>query len=224
MGDFTGFGAKALPFFKALAFHQNKAWFDENRSLYESDVLFPLRALLVDASHVLKQRDITLVGDPKRGIFRLNRDVRFSKDKSLYKTHAGAVITRSGAKNDPGLVYIHVSPEGCFFASGFYHAEPRQLRELRTFIRDKPERFRELVAHLERHGLVFSRDDSLTRAPRDFQDVNDPVCAEAVKLKSFVVRLPFPDEALYDRKLVTTLVDFCAVVEPLIVWGRGEPR
>lgn len=222
MAEFDGFGDKALPFFKALAFHQNKAWFDDNRALYESDVLIPLRALMNDVTAELHKRQINLIGDPRRGIFRLNRDVRFSKNKSPYKTHAGAVLTRSGNKNDPGLVYLHVDPEGCFMASGFYHPDSTHLRELRTFIRDKPARFRALIAHLKKHKLHLDDSDSLTRLPRDFADVTDDDLGAAMRLKSFVVRQPFDNTLLYDKKLIAKLCDFAATVDPLIAWGRGE--
>src|SRR5262245_24668270 len=100
MTNFTGFGPKALPFFEALKFHQNREGFEENRSLYESDVLAPMVALIDDLTSAFARRKIPLRGDGKRSIFRLNRDVRFSKDKSPYKTHAGAVMTRSGSKKD----------------------------------------------------------------------------------------------------------------------------
>ena len=222
MAEFDGFGGKALPFFKALAFHQNKAWFDENRPLYESDVLRPLRALMNDVSVELRKRQISLIGDPRRGIFRLHRDVRFSNDKSPYKTHAGAVLTRNGAKNDPGLVYLHIDPAGCFMGAGFYYPDSAHLRELRTFIRDKPNRFRALVAHLKKHNLTLDDADRLTRLPRDFSDVTQADLGAAIRLKSFVVRKPFDDQLLHDRTLVAALCDFAAIVDPLIAWGRGE--
>jgi len=224
MGAFHGFGAKALPFFKALAFHQSKEWFDDNRALYDSDVATPMRALLSDLSEELARRKIALVGDPKRGMFRLNRDVRFSKDKSLYKTHAGAVLTRSGAKDDPGLVYIHIDPEKCFLGAGFYHPEPAELREFRTQIRDKPARFRKLVAHLGKHDLTLDDSNSLSRPPRDFADITEPDLAAAVRLKSFIVRRPLAEQLIYDAKLVSHIADFAEIVEPLIAWGRGEQR
>lgn len=224
MGAFRGFGAKALPFFKALAFHQSKEWFDDNRALYDSDVATPMRALLSDLSEELARRKIALIGDPKRGMFRLNRDVRFSKNKAPYKTHAGAVLTRSGAKSDPGLVYIHVDPQGCFLGAGFYHPEPAELREFRTQIRDKPARFRALLTHLGKHDLRFDDSESLSRPPRDFKDVSAPDLAAAVRLKSFVVRRPLAEKLIYDAKLVPHIADFAETVEPLIAWGRGEQR
>src|SRR6476619_7498956 len=116
MTQFNGFGLQALAFFKALKFHQSKEWFEENKAIYRGDVLEPMVALLDDLTATCAKQRIPLKADGKRSIFRLNRDVRFSKDKSPYKTHAGAVMTRSGGKNDPGVLYIHVSPEGCFAA------------------------------------------------------------------------------------------------------------
>ena len=95
MGDFRGFGPNALAFFKALKFHQSKEWFEANRGLYESDVLQPMVALLEDLTATFAKKRMPLKADGKRSIFRLNRDVRFSRDKSPYKTHAGALMTRS---------------------------------------------------------------------------------------------------------------------------------
>lgn len=224
MGAFHGFGPKALPFFKALAFHQSKEWFEENRGLYDQDVVAPMRALLSDLTEELARRKIALVGDPKRGMFRLNRDVRFSKDKAPYKTHAGAVLTRSGAKNDPGLVYIHIDPEGCFLGAGFYHPEPAELRDFRTQIRDKPARLRKLINHLEKHGLSLDDSDSLTRPPRDFAEVTDADLAAAIRLKSFIVRRPLAEKLIHDAGLVSHIADFALIIEPLIAWGRGEQR
>ncbi len=94
MAEFKGFGKKALPFFKALAFHQSKAWFDENRALYESDVVEPMIALLDDLTAAFAKKKLPLRADGKKSVFRIHRDVRFAKDKHPYKTHAGAVMTR----------------------------------------------------------------------------------------------------------------------------------
>ena len=140
MGQFQGFGPKALGFFKALKFHQSKAWFDENRSLYDGEVIEPMVALLDDLTATFAKRKIPLRADGKRAIFRIHRDVRFAKDKSPYKTHAGAVMTRSGGKKDQGLLYIHIDPEGCFVAAGFYMPEAAELLSLRRAIVNAPSR------------------------------------------------------------------------------------
>ncbi len=96
-------------------------------------------ALIDDLTAAFAARRIPLRGDGKRSIFRLNRDVRFSKDKSPYKTHAGAVMTRSGSKKDNGLLYIHIDPTGCFAAAGFYQPEARGLAALRKAMLAQPK-------------------------------------------------------------------------------------
>src|SRR6185437_13274213 len=118
------------------------------------------------------------------------RDVRFSANKDPYKTHASAVLTRSGAKNDPGLLYFHLSPEECFFAAGFHQPEPDQLQRLRAAAARSPKPFKAMMAKLRRAGLSLSTEDSLKRAPRGFEAVDDPEIASAVRLKSLVCVRP----------------------------------
>jgi uncharacterized protein (TIGR02453 family) len=128
---FQGFGPQALPFFKALAFHQTREWFEQNREMYERDIKGPMGDLIEDvAAHLAKAR-IPIKGDRKSSLFRLHRDVRFSPNKDPYKTHAGVALTKSGLKNDSGLLYFHLSPEECFFAAGFYRPDPQGLASLR---------------------------------------------------------------------------------------------
>ena len=107
---FLGFRPAALSFFKGLRAHNDPVWFKPKKALYEAEVLAPLRQLVVAVGAMLEEAGLPLVGDPQRGIFRIYRDVRFSSDKRLYKTHAGAVLTRSGNKRDPGLLYLHLEP------------------------------------------------------------------------------------------------------------------
>ena len=121
---FSGFGPQAVPFFKALAFHQTKDWFEFNRAIYEGEIKGPLGDLVEELTARFAKAKTSLKGDRKASLFRINRDVRFAKDKSPYKTNAGAVLSRTGAKNDPGMLYVHVSAEGCFAAAGFWQPEP----------------------------------------------------------------------------------------------------
>ena len=131
---FQGFGPQAQPFFKALGFHQTKEWFEANRAIYEGQIKGPLGDLVEDLASRFAKAGTPLKGDRKASLFRINRDVRFAKDKSPYKTNAGAVLTRTGAKNDPGLFYIHIAADGCFCAAGFYQPEPEELARLRGAI------------------------------------------------------------------------------------------
>ena len=156
---FQGFGAEALPFFKALAFHQSREWFEANRATYESAVKGPMGDLVEDVSERLAKAKIPIKGDRKSSVFRIHRDVRFSKNKDPYKTNAGVVLTRSGGKNEPGLLYFHLSPEECFFAAGFYHPEPGQLGRLRGSAARAPKAFRAMTAKLRKMGLALSEEE-----------------------------------------------------------------
>lgn len=217
MAEFTGFGPKALPFFEALKFHQSKAWFDENRALYESDVLGPMVALIDDLSAEFARRKVPLRGDGKRSVFRLNRDVRFSKDKSPYKTHAGAVLTRSGDKKDPGLLYIHIDPTGCFTAAGFYRPEAPTLTAFRKAMAARPQKAKALLAKLEKSNLPLRSHDQLTRTPRGFEALKDGPLDGLVRMKSLVVQR---DLHLIGRpSLADEIVDFAERARPLLDFG-----
>ena len=218
---FAGFGPNTLPFFKALAFHQNKEWFEENRGTYENEIRSPLGDLVEDLAAALVKAKAPLKGDRKTSLFRLNRDIRFSKDKSPYKTHAGAVLTRSGGKNDPGLLYIHVSPEGCFAAAGFYGPEPDELARLRRAIVRAPKLYAKMLASLEKAGLALSDEHDVSRLPREFADVADPAVAAGVKKKSYVCSRPIAAGKLRNARLVDDLVSFAKDSRPLLDWGWG---
>jgi uncharacterized protein (TIGR02453 family) len=216
---FSGFGPQALPFFKALAFHQKKEWFEANRATYEDEVKGPLGDLVEDLASAFAAARIPLKGDRKASVFRLNRDVRFAKDKSPYKTHAGAVMTRGGTKSDPGLLYIHIAPEGCFTAAGFYYPEPTELSNLRRAIARAPKAWTQMQAKLGRAELTLAEDDLMKRLPKGFEDVADVALAQAVKHKSFVVSRPLPAKSLKGPGLVAEVKAFAGDALPLLEWG-----
>jgi len=216
---FQGFGSQAQPFFKGLAFHQTREWFEANRAVYERDVKTPMGDLVEDLSAALAKSGPPLRGDRKASLFRLNRDVRFSKDKSLYKIHQGAVMTRSGAKNDQGLLYIHVAGDECFAAAGFHLPEPDQLLRLRRAIARAPKEWTRLAAGLTKKGLELRDEGALQRLPRGFEAVEDPVIAAAVKRKGFICIRPIDAARLSSPDLVKDLQIFAGDATPLLEWG-----
>lgn len=110
--SFSGFDPVDLAFLSGLAAHNDRDWFLANRAVYD-DRLKPALAALIEALNpALAARGLPLAGDPKKSLFRIHRDVRFSKDKRPYKTHISATLTRDGQKLSPGLLYVHIEPEG----------------------------------------------------------------------------------------------------------------
>lgn len=211
---FAGFGPQALPFFTALAFHQSREWMEANKGLYETDVRAPMGLLLADTSAQLARRDIPLRGSLKTSMFRLNRDVRFSKDKALYKTAAGAVMTRSGSKGEQGLLYLHIDPKGCFVACGVYQPLPVQLAEIRRDIVARSEVFRQACAAMP--DLSLDSGDSLTRAPRGFEAVTEPDLAAALRMRSLIFRMPVPEADIFTAGLADTLAGFAEQALPFL--------
>jgi uncharacterized protein (TIGR02453 family) len=176
-------------------------------------------ALIDDLTEAFASRKIPLRGDGKRSIFRLNRDVRFSKDKSPYKTHAGAVMTRSGSKKDNGLLYIHIDPAGCFTAAGFYMPEAPALAAVRKAILAHPNKAKALLARLDKGGLEFGAFDQLTRVPRGFEDLKGGPLDGMIRMKSFVVEEKLPDKLVKSPKLAEKIIDFAERAKPLLDFG-----
>ena len=219
MGGFKGFGPKALAFFTALKFHQDKAWFEENRSLYQSDVLDPMVALLDDLTEAFTAKKIPLKAEGKRSIFRIHRDVRFSKDKSPYKSHCGATLTRFGRKMEQGLVYLHIDPEGCFVAAGFHMPEPAQLLKLRQAVAAHPVKVKAMQAALAKGKLALTTENQLSRIPRSFEALKGGPLDGVIRLKSFLVEEPLSEAQIRSPKLPERIVDFTQRARPLLDFG-----
>jgi uncharacterized protein (TIGR02453 family) len=218
-GGFAGFRAAAFEFLDGLREHNDPAWFKPRKAVYEGEILAPFRDLILAVGAALHQEGLPLVADPRRAIFRIYRDVRFSRDKRLYKTHAGAVLTRSGDKRNPGLLYLHVAPRESMVAAGFWHPEPAPLAGLRRAILADAEGFLALVAHLKKAGHPLSSDERLSRPPRGFAAAKGTPAAEYIRWKSFTAHQALSNAEMQSHILVDRVVGFAHSVMPLLEWG-----
>jgi len=216
---FAGFRPAAFAFFRELQDNNDPAWFKPRKSLYEAEVLAPFRELIAAVGDALGQAGLPLAGDPRRGIFRIYRDVRFSPDKRLYKTHAGAVLTRSGGRREPGVLYIHVAPGESMVAAGFWHPEPALLARLRRAVLADPDDFLSISDRLAASGCPLSSDDKLSRPPRGFEAAKGTPVADYVGWKSFTAHRMLSDTEMQSTKLVDRIADFARLVLPLLEWG-----
>ncbi len=217
--SFQGFGPKTLPFFKALAFHQSKEWFEANRETYENEVKGPLGDFVEDTAARLAKAKIPIKGDYKSSAFRIHRDVRFSKNKDPYKTNAGVALTKTGSKRDQGVLYFHLSPEESFFAAGFHMPDPHALARLRAAAVRVPKPFKQMTAKLARAGLKLSDEDALKRPPRGLEEIDDPEIAAAARLKNFICQRPVSEVQIRKPALVDEFCAFAADSLPLLKWG-----
>jgi len=216
---FAGFRPAALGFFRDLAANQDRAWFQANRDIYDREVLAPLRALIADLVTDFSRRGVPLTGDPLKAVFRIHRDVRFSRDKRPYKTHAGAVLSRDGGKGTFGMFYIHIDPTGSFAASGFWQPDAKHLEALRTAMVEERARLRAALDAAYACGAELMQEDPLSRLPRGFEHAAGTDAADLVRQRHLVVRWPVPPAALAEPALVETLAGFAEAAKPLLAFG-----
>lgn len=216
---FTGFGDRAMGFLKAIGFHQSRDWFQENRALYESELKAPLGLLVEDVSHRLRARDVPLFGSPKASTFRINRDVRFAKEKHPYNQHVSAVLTRTGTKKDLGGLYVHVEPGNTFLASGIWYPDGPMLRALREDIVANPETWLGLEADLTAHGLAFQTDAMLTRGPAGFKGDYPDEVVRLLRYKHFALQRPLSDDVVTSDALADAMVTLAEQALPLLNQG-----
>ena len=221
-GGFSGFGRNALTFLEQLAVNQNRDWFEAHRATYEQEVRAPLAALVDALAFAFEAHGIKLTGNPKTSLFRLNRDVRFSKDKSPYKTNAGAVLSRDGTKRSTGILYVQVGgANGSFMALGFYDPDPDDLFALRTAIAASPKTWNKTETALRKAGLALSREHALSRVPKGFEVEAGSTLADVLRLKSLVVRRSIEPETLFTPGLIDQVIDFARAGEGLLSFGRN---
>ena len=223
--EFKGFGTQALPFLKALGFHQNKEWFAENKPLYESEIRGPMGDLIEDVTARFEKSKIQLKGSRAASMFRVNKDVRFSKDKAPYNTHASAVLTRSGGKKDQGGAYIHIKPGECYIGAGIWYAEPEEFRALRDTIISRTGEFRAIEAAIKAKRHVFASDDELKRVPADFRDLTDEDQRRWMRMKHFFVNVQLSDEEITSPMLADKVVSLAQTMVPLMdfAWRAMDP-
>ncbi len=164
--------------------------------------------------------EVPLTGDAKRSLFRINRDVRFSKDKSPYKTHSGIVWMRPGAtRESAGISYLHIADEGCFVGVGFWQIDRPKLDAIREAIRVDPQGFKTILADAAASGLTLSDGDPMTRAPRGFEDITDPVILAVIKSRNILLKCPLLKREVGSAALVQRVAALTAAGLPLLQFG-----
>ena len=161
-----------VAFFKELSKNNNKEWFHSNKKRYEASVKEPFKNFVQALITELQKKDKTLKLEPKDCITRINRDIRFAKDKTPYNTHVSALITHGGKKHKdrPGL-FIRLSAEGVAVMGGCYMPDKNQLQSIRTAIHKDNKTFNKILksAPFKKHfGEV--RGDKMKRIPKEWQE------------------------------------------------------
>ncbi len=205
---------KIMEFLNRLTENNTREWFNANKNEYEE----ARKAFLIGVGQVIEMLTPTNLGyaqiKPADCIFRIYRDVRFSKDKSPYKTHFGAYLSVGGRKSPMSGHYFHVEPGNSFIAGGVYSPDSELLKAIRSEIYFNPKEF---VSILEQPDFVkyFGAlgGDRLKNPPAGF-DKESPV-VDYLKHKSFVVMHPVADEKLYEKGFPVNHLHVFEAINPL---------
>jgi uncharacterized protein (TIGR02453 family) len=204
------FGEDTFTFLRELKRHNDREWFNANKERYEQSVREPFLQFINDIGPALRKISPNLVADPRPSggsLFRIYRDVRFSKDKSPYKTHAGAHFPLGKGMGGPGY-YLHLEPGECFVAGGMWMPDGTALQRIRERIAERPAEWNKA------RGDLDDDEGSLKRSPRGF-DPEHPMI-EDIKRKSFTSSVRLSDSQMKRAGLTKTFVRSCEQIAPLM--------
>lgn len=217
---FEGFADREARFFRALAKHQDRDWFRMHRDEYERGWAVPMRLLVTELRDKLDPLfERHALGDPK--VFRIYRDVRFSKDKSPFKTHVAGYVPMHGGGAGPSApvaVYVHVGTD-VFVGAGHYMMDAEQVARYRAAVLDDAQgaALVRLIAAMRKAGCDVKSYDSLKKPPRGVDPAHPR--AQLLTWKSVtVVHPPIPKPMLVSRELVGWLVRQSRKAVPLVEW------
>ncbi len=169
------FPAAALSFLSDLRQNNDRVWFSENRHYYDNVIVPALSETLAYLWEGVKEAYPDYVAIPKvnKSFYRIYRDIRFSKDKSPFKTHIGVLVYRKVRKQSP-FIYLHFAPEEVFWACGLYAPEMPLVRRYREWIADSQinRRLGEAIERVRERYTV--NEPQMKRVPREYKDVELP--------------------------------------------------
>lgn len=214
------FGQASLKFLKNLSRNNQKDWFEKNRSQYEN-AKKEMEAFTGDVINRVGRFDESVAHlQAKECTFRINRDIRFSKDKSPYKNHLAMSISKGGKKHVHPGYYFHLEPGKSYVAGGLWMPMAPELKKVRQEIDYNWEEFKKILTGKKFRAAFgdFSREDEyvLKRAPKDYEENNPAI--EYLKLKSWIVEAHVPDEALTSKGLAKMVADHFETMYPMILF------
>lgn len=195
-----------ISFLKDLQKNNNKEWFDANRDRYQESkehMLF-FTELLIQEIHKVDP-EIPLLS-PKDCLFRIFRDVRFSNDKTPYKTHMGSFIARGGRKSKRAGYYVHIEPGNSFLGGGIWCPQPPELKAIRSEIFEHPEDFKEIIeAPKFKKYFPEIQGEKLKTAPKGFPKDFEEI--ELLRPKSYAFGFQVNDQKVLGEDFVGLIVD-----------------
>jgi uncharacterized protein (TIGR02453 family) len=205
-----------LQFLKALEKNNNRDWFLANKNKYDLAKTNYLNFVEEVLNGILKFDSSLAELNPKQCVFRINRDVRFSKNKAPYKTNFGASFSKGAKKIDTAGYYFHLEPGACFIGGGLWMPQAPDLQKLRQEIDYCYKEFNGILQHKEFKKTFqgLSTDAKLARPPKGY-DIDNPAI-ELLKLKSFTAIMPISDKEVLDPTVVKKTLSIFKTIAPLV--------
>ncbi len=203
-----------LDFLKKLQNNNSKEWMDANRAEYETarDAFKEIVSALLGE---IIRFDEDLAGlTPKDCIFRINRDIRFSKDKTLYKNNFGAAMSEGGRRSPNAVYYLHLQPHNeSFIAGGIYKPDNEHLAKIRQEVDYNPEELKKIVTAPDfKNHFGEMQGEKLSRPPKGYPADHPNV--ELLKLKSFIVLHKLTDEEVISENFIPETIRMFQILQP----------
>ncbi len=213
--------SETLQFLKDLKENNNKPWFDANRKAYEAaktnfgDTVETIIKGISQFDKGIEEAHLQV----KNCTFRINRDVRFSKNKDPYKTNFGASFSKGGKKVHSAGYYLHIDPSECFLAGGIWMPEADDLKKIRNEIDYNFEEFSNIL-NAENFKKNFpkglDREAATVRPPKGYEETNPAI--EFIKLKSFTTSAALDSKAILESDFSVAILDGFKAIQPYIAF------
>ncbi|MES3032949.1 MAG: DUF2461 domain-containing protein [Gemmatimonadota bacterium] len=225
-GDFTGFPPAAFTFLTDLASHNEREWFEARRSTYEGALREPMKALIEEMDARLATIAPEITGTVKGSMFRIHRDIRFSKNKAPYKTNAACWFFHRDSKGNVGQdavhggagMYFHLEPRACFAGGGVWMPPSPVLKRVRAALAVGHEEFVSIVTARGFRKLFgdLSTEAMLKRLPRGV-DADHPA-ADWLRYQSFTAGCAVTQREVTSAALPDRLEEIYRTITPLVRW------
>lgn len=208
-----------LKFLKDLKLNNSKDWLDGNRDLYENaknDILTLTTELITAVSEFDKTISNAHL-DPKKCITRLNRDLRFAKDKTPYKTDYYIVLNKDGKNSASAFYYLHIEPDNCFVGGGVYNPQPEYLKKIRQEIDYAFDEWTTIIneeSFIKTFPTGINNPGVLSRIPKEYDVANKAI--EFLKMKGFYTTEKLTDKEIVSDDTFPKLISYFETTQPLI--------
>lgn len=214
---------QSFEFLTELEDNNNREWFHAHKNQWINDLREPFGEILEAIAATTHGSDVPLKGG-RSTMFQINRDVRFSQDKSPYKTNVSGLLSSDGTKkHNSGIAYLHCDAEGGFVAVGSHDLSPQQLGPIRDTILDKPAAFDAVIKGLTSAGRSLETDNQLVSMPRGYAEHAEHRLAPVLRLKSFILRQPLSIDDWLSGDVVDRAGELIRDGEALLTFLRSVP-